>query len=109
ASAAGSAGVFIVAVFGLFTRYGGPTAAFTTILVGALSWLVFGFLELETPYIAALALALATYLGDSALEKRSETAERLIAGCQDQSLLFSIGRSPKFTRAFDHITRARNQ
>lgn len=80
ASAAGSAGVFVVAVFGLFTRYGGPAAAFATILVGALSWLLLGALELETPYIAALALALATYVGAAAFEKQSETAERSLAG-----------------------------
>ena len=80
ASAAGSAGVFVVAVFGLFSRHGGPTAAFATILVGALSWLALSALDLETPYIAALALALATYVGAAAVEKQSETAERSLAG-----------------------------
>lgn len=80
ASAAGSAGVFVVAVFGLFTRYGGPVAAFSTVLSGAVGWLIFGALELETPYIAALALALATYVAAAAFEKRSETAEASMTG-----------------------------
>ncbi len=75
ASAAGSAGVFVVAVFGLFTRFGGSEAAFATILVGALSWLVFGVLDLETPYIAALALAFATYISIAALSSPSGASE----------------------------------
>jgi len=75
ASAAGSAGIFVVAVFGLFTGFGGPLSAFATILVGGLAWLVFGALELETPYIAALGLALVTYITVGALEKRHAATE----------------------------------
>ncbi|MGB3720914.1 MAG: sodium:solute symporter [Proteobacteria bacterium] len=62
ASAAGSAGVFVVAVFGLFTKFGGSLAAFATILVGAVAWFLFGAMDLETPYIASVALALITYV-----------------------------------------------
>ena len=80
ASAAGSAGVFVVTVFGLFTRFGGSEAAFATILVGALSWLVFGLFELETPYIAALALAFVTYVSIAALPSRRETSEHSEVG-----------------------------
>ncbi|MCL4764857.1 MAG: sodium:solute symporter family protein [Hyphomicrobiaceae bacterium] len=80
ASAAGSAGVFVVAVFGLFTRYGGALAAFATVLAGALSWLVLGALELETPYVAALALALLTYVAAAAVEKRTPALQRPLAG-----------------------------
>jgi len=80
ASAAGSAGVFVVTVFGLFTRFGGSEAAFATILVGALSWLVFGLFELETPYIAALALAFVTYVSIAALTSRRETSEHSEVG-----------------------------
>lgn len=72
ASAAGSAGVFVVAVFGLFTRFGGSTAAIVTMLIGALSWLAFEALEIETPYIAALALALLTYVATAAIELRRQ-------------------------------------
>ena len=71
ASAAGSAGVFVIAVFGLFTRFGGSTAAIVTMLIGALSWLAFEALEIETPYIAALALALLTYVATAAIELRT--------------------------------------
>ena len=84
ASAAGSAGIFIVAVFGLFTNFGGPIAAFATIVVGALAWLLFGAIELETPYIAALGLALLTYVTVAALEKRREGAGAAVCATQDQ-------------------------
>lgn len=80
ASAAGSAGVFVVAVFGLFTRYGGQLAAFLTVLAGALGWLIFGAFELETPYIAALALALVTYVVATVFENRNDTAENSATG-----------------------------
>lgn len=69
ASAAGSSGVFIVAAFGLFTRVGGPAAALATIATGALAWVILGSaLELSAPYIASLALALATYVSVAAVE-----------------------------------------
>ena len=71
ASAAGSAGVFVVAVFGLFTRFGAQHAAMATILAGALGWLIFGMLEIETPYVAALALALVTYVTTAIIERRA--------------------------------------
>lgn len=84
ASAAGSAGVFVVAVFGLFTTFGGPVAAFATITVGALGWLVFGALELEAPYIAALGLALFTYLLTAVVEKPAAAlAQAGARACKD--------------------------
>lgn len=75
ASAAGSAGVFVVAVFGLFTNFGGALAAFATILVGALAWLLLGTMELETPYIASVVLALITYLLLGIVERRRAEAK----------------------------------
>ncbi|MFM1816495.1 MAG: hypothetical protein RLZ98_3190, partial [Pseudomonadota bacterium] len=62
ASAAGSSGVFVVAVMGLFTRIGGPSAAAATIIVGIVTWSVarWGF-GLEAPYLASLAVSAITY------------------------------------------------
>jgi SSS family transporter len=71
ASAAGSAGVFVVAVFGLFTRFGGPLSALATVVMGAGAWLVLGWLvQLNAPYLAALALAFLTYVVTAAVEAR---------------------------------------
>ncbi|MGE8941690.1 sodium:solute symporter family protein [Leptospira interrogans] len=79
ASAAGSAGVFIVASFGLFSRLGGPIAALSTIVCGAASWVVFSLLEFTAPYVAALACALLTYLVVAVTERRDDVAQRSTA------------------------------
>lgn len=63
ASAAGSSGIVVVTVFGLFTRFGGPRAATATILVGSLTWLLLGQLTaIETPFLVAVGLSLLTYI-----------------------------------------------
>jgi|GEM_PF-3743729 len=55
----------------MFTRFGGALAATAAIVVGALSWLLFGaVLELEAPYLAALALALGCYVAVATAERR---------------------------------------
>ncbi len=70
ASAAGSSGVFIVAVMGLFTRLGGALAAAATIVIGITSWSFFRWgIGLETPYLASLALAAITYATCCGIEK----------------------------------------
>jgi Na+/proline symporter len=71
ASAAGSAGVFVVTAFGLFTRFGGPLAALATVAIGAGAWLVFGWVvQLSAPYLASLCLALLTYIVTATVEAR---------------------------------------
>jgi Na+/proline symporter len=63
ASAFGSAGVFVVAIFGLFTRYGGPASAYGALSAGMLVWLVAKFaIGFHAPYVVALAAALAAYV-----------------------------------------------
>ena len=75
ASAFGSAGAFVVAVFGLFTRFGGPAAAITSLISGILMWVwckyVFG---IQAPYLVGLAAAFATYLAVALLERRDAVA-----------------------------------
>ena len=77
ASAFGSAGAFVVAVFGLFTRIGGPGAAMTSLVAGIAMWFwgkyVFG---LTAPYLVGLASALATYLAVAMLERRDVRREK---------------------------------
>jgi SSS family transporter len=75
ASAAGSSGVVVATVLGLFTPLGGPIAALASIIVGSGSWAILSYAELvETPFITATLLALATYLAAAMLETRGRTA-----------------------------------
>lgn len=69
ASAFGSAGAVVVALFGLFTRFGGPWAALATLVAGSLVWAGGRFLlGLSAPYLVALASALATYMAVALVE-----------------------------------------
>ncbi len=70
ASAFGSAGVFVVGLFGLFTRIGGVASAYAALAVGMLVWLAGEYvLAWSTPYLIALGSALVTYLGAALLER----------------------------------------
>jgi SSS family transporter len=62
ASACGSAGVFVVMVFGLFTSLGGRTSAFAAMLAGLGLWITGSALEWEHPYLLSLAGALGAYV-----------------------------------------------
>jgi SSS family transporter len=71
ASAFGSAGIFIVVVFGLFTRFGGSMSAAVTLLTGMSAWIVgHHVLDLRAPYLLSLATALVSYVLAGYLEKR---------------------------------------
>ncbi|MEZ5817673.1 MAG: sodium:solute symporter family protein [Hyphomicrobiaceae bacterium] len=71
ASAFGSAGAIVVAMFGLFTGFGGPIAAMFALASGSLVWALGKFvLELQTPYLAALGTALAGYVVMGLIEHR---------------------------------------
>ena len=73
ASAFGSAGIFVVIVFGLFTRFGGGVTATATLLTGMAAWVVGAYLlELDTPYLVSLAAALGVYLAVGVLDRRGE-------------------------------------
>lgn len=64
ASSAGSAGVFVVAMFALFTRFGGRLAAFGAIAAGIVTWPLGRFvLAFEHPYTIALVVSLVLYVG----------------------------------------------
>ena len=75
ASAFGSAGVFVAALFALFTRVGGPLAAYVSVAAGVLVWAGGKYvLGLSTPYLAGLLAALVGYLGAALLESRLDTS-----------------------------------
>jgi Na+/proline symporter len=62
ASAFGSAGVFIVASFGLFTRLGGPLCAWVGLCTGFVVWGTGAWLEWPAPYVTAVVVSCAAYV-----------------------------------------------
>jgi len=71
ASAIGSSGLIVVALFGLFTRFGGPSAAACALVTGAVVWLVASILEFtNVPYVFAVAMAAVAYIAASFLGGR---------------------------------------
>src|SRR5262245_56990742 len=71
ASAFGSAGVFVTALFALFTRFGGPASAYASVAAGLFVWAGGKYaLNLTAPYLLGLAAALVGYVGMALLEER---------------------------------------
>jgi Na+/proline symporter len=71
ASAFGSAGVFVTALFALFTRFGGPASAYASVAAGMLVWAGGRYiLDLPAPYVMGLLAALVAYVGMAAFEPR---------------------------------------
>ncbi len=73
ASSFGSAGLFMILAFGLFTRLGGSWSAFAALLAGTGSWAWMRYgMDFPYPYLASLAAALIAYLGVAVIEKLKE-------------------------------------
>lgn len=69
ASAFGSTGVFVVSCFALFTRFGGASSAYASLVVGLGVWGYGDYVaEWTAPYLTSLACALAAYVGVAGLE-----------------------------------------
>jgi len=63
ASSIGSAGLIVVALFGLFTRFGGPEAAIAALVTGGGVWLAGVALAFTSvPYVLAVGLAALAYV-----------------------------------------------
>jgi SSS family solute:Na+ symporter len=72
ASAFGSAGVFVTALFALFTRFGGPRSAFVSVASGMLVWAAGKYLfAVPAPYLTGLLAAVAGYVGVALIEARA--------------------------------------
>jgi SSS family transporter len=77
ASALGSAGIFVVGMFGLFSRVGGPPSAYAALVVGVVVWAAGEYwLGWSTPYVIALAAALTSYLAAAPLSHRASAQAR---------------------------------
>jgi solute:Na+ symporter, SSS family len=69
ASAFGSAGVFITALFALFTGFGGAASAYASVATGMVVWAAGKYaVGLSAPYLLALVAALIAYVGVALLE-----------------------------------------
>lgn len=78
ASAFGSAGIFTVAVVGLFSGFGGVRAAYGALLMGCGTWIVGNYiLELPLPYLTSVAAALGAYVLFAVTEPRRQHAHGL--------------------------------
>lgn len=78
ASAFGSAGIFTVAVIGLFSRFGGVRAAYAALLTGCGTWIFGNYLfEWPLPYLTSVAAALGAYVLLAVTEPRHTDAHGL--------------------------------
>jgi SSS family transporter len=75
ASAFGSAGVFVCAIFAIFTRVGGPDSAIASVLAGTLVWAIGRFaIDATAPYITALVVSGVVYLAVAAWQDKLRPA-----------------------------------
>lgn len=75
ASAFGSAGIFVITAWGLFSRFGGPVAATASLLAGAAIWIVGSYvMDWPVAYLAALTGALVAYAAGGLWEGRVRRA-----------------------------------
>ena len=75
ASSFGSAGIFTAVTFGLFTRWGGASAAAASLLAGVGAWIAGAYmLDLSLPYLTSLAAAATAYVVIALLRPRSPVA-----------------------------------
>lgn len=73
ASSFGSAGVFVVTLFALFSGLGGPASAYASVLAGVLVWACGKYvLGLQLPYLSGLAAATIAYAAAAWLSPRRD-------------------------------------
>jgi len=71
ASAFGSSGIVVAAIFGLFSSFGGWRAAFAALAAGVGTWTIGHYLlELPYPYLTSVAAALVAYVAFAPFEPR---------------------------------------
>jgi Na+/proline symporter len=63
ASSFGSAGIFVLVVFGLFTKFGNSLSAFLSLIIGMFVWIYATYIaELNFAYLASLSSAFISYI-----------------------------------------------
>lgn len=76
----GSAGLLVILVFGLYTRFGGPRSALTALVLGVAVYLGASFAELEFVYLPSVGAALVGYVLVALVEPRRATPPTPISG-----------------------------
>jgi SSS family transporter len=76
ASALGSAGILVVVVFGLFSRWGGAAAAYASLLTGVTSYVGAVIAGCEVAYLLSLAASLVAYTGFALVPRREGASAR---------------------------------
>ncbi|MBI2428959.1 MAG: hypothetical protein HYV29_09235, partial [Ignavibacteriales bacterium] len=75
ASAFGSAGIFVVIILGMYTKYGDERSAITSLLGGALSWIVaYYILEFEYSYFTSLLISLILFFASKKFKSNLSSA-----------------------------------
>lgn len=84
ASAFGSAGIFVVVVFGLFTRVGGVSSAYAALIAGVSFWMAGEYvMGWSHSFLISLAAAWLAYLGTAGTEMFWSKGRRTVeAGAQ---------------------------
>jgi len=72
-SAFGSAGILVIVCFGLFTEFGGASAATGALLTGTVVYVAGTAIGAPVPFVTSLAAALLTYVAVGAADGRRET------------------------------------
>jgi Na+/proline symporter len=85
ASAFGSAGVFVVACFGLFTSVGGPLSAVAGLCTGFLVWLAGIALGWPAPYVTALVASCVVYLSTATFSRGTALTTTDVTGAATAS------------------------
>lgn len=70
ASAFGSAGIFVVFIFGMYTKFGNGFSAISTLLVGSIVWILSHyFIKSDISYLIALTSSIFTFVSTALYEK----------------------------------------
>jgi SSS family transporter len=73
ANGIGSAGILVIMVFALFTRFGGPWSGAATLTVGFASWAIGTYVtKWEATYLISLAASLGTFILVALIERRCQ-------------------------------------
>lgn len=75
ASSLGSAGLFVLLFFGLFTRLGATASGLAALVSGLLVFLLAAHAELEAPFLLSLAASTAAFLALSAVNKQRASSD----------------------------------